>query len=139
MFEVVGMPDTTGDCLSFRVQVYTYHVEHEMSIRGVVEKVPNYVYPSSSFDLSHIHGDFFTQPYRCSSDADADRLAELVAELAVKYALPLLDEVADFEALLRVREEHPIFRRRTPDPEAAARIRASVTETLRAAGFKIEE
>lgn len=139
MFEVISMPDTTGDCLSFRVQVYAYHAENEMAIRGVVEKMPNYVYPSFFFDLSHIHGDFFTKPYRCASDPDADRLAELITDLAVVHALPLLNEIANYEALLKVRTGHPVFKLRPTDPEVAARTRASVTETLLAAGFKIEE
>lgn len=139
MFEVVSMPSTTRDCLVFRVQVYSYHVAHEEAVRGTVEKVPNYVYPSFAFDLSHVRGDVFTKPYRCASDVESDRLAEEVVELAVKDALPLLDEIIDYKALLKVREEHPVFKRRIVDPEVAERIRASVTQSLLAGGFKIEE
>lgn len=131
---------TEASRLEFRVMFHTYHEDHELRITGQIPaKVPNLIYPSLTFEMSHLRGERATMPYFCENIAQAEELCKMFDELIETVALPILDEAADYSKIDYLRHSHPVIGRPPRDPEKDKAERARIDEIIARMDLKLKD
>jgi len=131
---------TEASRLEFRVMFHSYHEEQERKITGQApSKVPNLVYPSLTFEMSHLRGAKVTLPYYCESIQQAEELIREFDELIETVALPILEEAADFGKIDALRHGHPVIGRPPRDPEKDEAERARIEKIIASMDLKLKD